>query len=728
MSESVTTHTPNDGAGTGGMERSFAREVKKLELGEGDVFEGEAILAITKAILQAGVAYIGGYPGAPVSHLMDVMAEARMPVLEPMGISFEQSASEAGAAALLGASIHYPLRGAVTWKSIVGTNVASDALSNLASAGVTGGAVIIVGEDYGEGASVIQERTHATALKSSIPLLDPRYDMQRLVELTEQAFDLSEACHLPVIVSLRIRAAHMTGSFVCKDNVKPEFGADNPLPHAIQDYERIVLPPSTYEHERDKIENRLPAAQQFIVDNDVNEVYPGKRDKIGIILQGGTYGAVIRALCLLGAADAFGETPVPLLVLNAIHPLVPEQILNFLEGKQSVLVVEEGNPAFIENDIRAIAQRAGIASKIMGKDILPVAGEFTLEVVRDGVGAYLAAEDRIKGGVGASAARALKVIAANRARIAKVLKILPPPRPPGFCTGCPERPVFTALKLLERERGKIHVSSDIGCNTFSTLPPFNTGSTVLGYGMSLASSGAVGPALDHQPGVAVMGDGGFWHNGLTTGAINSRWNGHDSVLVVLENGYASATGQQHVPSTGSTPWGRRIKISIENTLQAIGVQWLRRVNSYNVSATLKTLRAAFNAPDKGLRVVISDNECRLAQQRREKQKIRERAHAGKSVTRERFGVDEEVCSGDHACMRLSGCPSLTLRPGFNPLKDGPAAMVDESCVACGLCGEAAHAAALCPSFYRAKTIDNAGPVRQMWTKASARLLAKMGAS
>ncbi len=725
MNAPVKTHTLIDSAGTGGMERSFAREVEKLKLGEGELFEGEAILAITKAILQAGVSYVGGYPGAPVSHLMDVLAEARKPVLEPMGISFEQSASEAGAAALLGASIHYPLRGAVTWKSIVGTNVASDALSNLTSAGVRGGAVIIVGEDYGEGASVIQERTHATALKSSIPLLDPRYDMERLVELSEQAFDLSEACHLPVIISLRIRAAHMTGSFICKDNVKPEYGADNPLPEAVQDYDRIVLPPSTYEHERDKIENRLPAAQKFIVENGINEIYPGKSRKIGIILQGGTYGAVIRALSLLGAADAFGETPVPLLVLNAIFPLVPDQITDFIKDKDSVLVVEEGNPAFIENDIRALAQKTGITCAIHGKDVLPVAGEYTLEVVRDGVGAYLA--DRDKNGLGRKAGQALAEIAANRALIAKELKAMPPPRPPGFCTGCPERPVFAAIKLLEREQGKIHVSSDIGCSTFSTLPPFDTGSTVLGYGMSLASGGAVGPALG-QPGVAVMGDGGFWHNGLTTGAINSQWNGHDSVLVILENGYASATGQQHLPSTGSTPWGKRVKVSIESALRAIGVSWLRRVDSYNVSHTLNTLRAAFKSKDKGLRVVLSDNECMLAHQRREKKKKAERLRNGLSVVLEKFGVDEEVCTGDHSCMRLSGCPSLTLRPGFDPLKDGPSAMVDENCVACGLCGEAAHAAALCPSFYRARAIKNPGAVRKLWNMITAGLAARMGAS
>src|SRR3712207_4834287 len=130
-------------------ERSFAKEVEQLRLGEGEIFRGEGILAITKALLQSGVAYVGGYQGAPISHLMDVLSDAE-PYLRELGVHFETSASEAAAAAMLSASVMYPLRGAVTWKSTAGTNVASDALSNLASSGVTGGAVIIVGEDYGE--------------------------------------------------------------------------------------------------------------------------------------------------------------------------------------------------------------------------------------------------------------------------------------------------------------------------------------------------------------------------------------------------------------------------------------------------------------------------------------------------------------------------------------------------------------------------------------------------
>ena len=179
------------------MEISFAREVGMLRRGKGEVFEGEGILAITKGLLEAGVAYVGGYQGAPVSHLLDVMVQAK-PYLAELGVHVEACANEASAAAMLGASIHYPLRGAVTWKSIVGTNVAADALSNLASPGVTGGALIIVGEDYGEGASVIQERTLAYALKSSLLFLDPRPDHALMVRMVDEAFAMLKEAGLPV--------------------------------------------------------------------------------------------------------------------------------------------------------------------------------------------------------------------------------------------------------------------------------------------------------------------------------------------------------------------------------------------------------------------------------------------------------------------------------------------------------------------------------------------------
>src|SRR5205814_1051589 len=241
------------------MERSFKQEVEKLKLGEGETFHGEAILSVTKALLQSGVSYVGGYQGAPVSHVMDVLNDAR-DILEDLGVHVETNANEAGAAAMLGASINYPMRGAVAFKSTVGTNVASDALANLASAGVRGGALIVLGEDYGEGASIMQERTHAFAMKSQLWLLDPKPHLPDIVRAVEQGFELSEASNTPVMLMLRIRACHVYGRFTAKDNQRPPFSPADALATPSRDYGRIILPPSTYAQEKEKIEKRFPAA------------------------------------------------------------------------------------------------------------------------------------------------------------------------------------------------------------------------------------------------------------------------------------------------------------------------------------------------------------------------------------------------------------------------------------------------------------------------------------
>src|SRR5438309_2605624 len=258
-------------------ERSFAKEVQTLRLGEGEEFRGEGILAVTKALLQSGVAYVGGYQGAPISHLMDVLADAQ-DILRELGVHFESSASEATAAAMLAASINYPLRGAVTWKSTVGTNVASDALANLASAGVKGGALIILGEDYGEGASIMQERTHSFAMKSQMWLLDPRPHLPEIVGAVEQGFELSEASNTPVMLMLRIRACHVYGRFTAKANQRPAFSVADALAAPSRDYGRIILPPSTYAQEKEKIEKRFPAAVRFVAEQKMNDFFPGEVD------------------------------------------------------------------------------------------------------------------------------------------------------------------------------------------------------------------------------------------------------------------------------------------------------------------------------------------------------------------------------------------------------------------------------------------------------------------
>ncbi|MYK32459.1 MAG: indolepyruvate ferredoxin oxidoreductase, partial [Boseongicola sp. SB0670_bin_30] len=276
-------------------ERSFKSEVEHLRLGAGETFTGEGILAITKALLESGVGYVGGYQGAPISHLMDVLADAQ-DLLAELGVRFEANASEAAATAMLAASVHYPIRGAVTYKGPVGVNVASDALANLSSSGVNGGALIVLGEDYGEGSSIMQERSHAFAMKSQFWLLDPRPNLPSIVRAVKQGFELSEASSTPVMLMVRIRSCHVTGQFEAADNIPPPLTVREALAEPRKDFRRVVLPPMSYAHEREKIESRWPAAEAFIIERALNERFGPRQGKIGIVLQGGMYNGVIRAL------------------------------------------------------------------------------------------------------------------------------------------------------------------------------------------------------------------------------------------------------------------------------------------------------------------------------------------------------------------------------------------------------------------------------------------------
>jgi indolepyruvate ferredoxin oxidoreductase alpha subunit len=694
-------------------ERSFAEEVKKLRAGAGDIFEGEGILAITKALLQSGVSYVGGYQGSPISHLMDVLNDAQE-ILSELGVHFEANGSEATAAAMLSASINYPLRGAVTWKSTVGTNVASDALSNLASAGVTGGALVIVGEDYGEGSSIMQERSYAFAMKAQMWLMDPRPNLTSITEMVERGFELSEASNTPVFYMMRIRGCHVTGEFVAKDNVAPAFNNQAPVTPQ-REPEKIILPPYVYEQEREKIAQRLPAAIKFIREQKLNEHFPGRYGSLGIITCGGSYNTVIRALQRQGLADVYGNAEVPIYCMNVAYPLVPDELVEFCVGKEQVLVLEEGQPEYIEQGIQTILRRRDIQTRVYGKDIMPMAGEYTGQVMLEGVTRFLLAAPGadIPLKLDMASVLALQTPVSDE-DIAELMENLPP-RPAGLCTGCPERPLFSAIKQLQEEIGPFHISSDIGCHSFATAAPFHLGNTIMGYGLSLASSSGMRHALPHKA-ISIMGDGGFWHNGLTSGVTSAVFNGHDGLLIIIDNGYSAATGGQDIPSlvepnliasTIDAPRPQREQWqSIEDACRGAGVDWLQTVSTYNIEAMKGTLLEALTTDAPGLKVVIAEGECMLNRQRRVKPLLKKAIDTGQRIDRARFYIDAETCTGDHGCIRLSGCPSLTIKDNPDPLRIDPVSYVDNSCVGCGVCGTNAHSAVLCPSFSQIDLIYN----------------------
>ena len=693
------------------MERSFKKEIEALKLGEGDIFEGEGILAVTKALLQSGVAYVGGYQGSPVSNLLDVMVQAK-DYMKELGVHVEACANESSAAAMLGASINYPVRGAVTWKSIVGTNVASDALSHLASVGVLGGSLIIIGEDYGEGSSIIQERTHGVALKSTIWLMDPRPNLEVIVRTVHKAFELSEYSHTPVMMQLRIRTCHLQGKFIAKNNIKPKISSTNKVGEvAPHNYDLIAHPPSTYAQEKLKYGQRAKLAKTFISNNSLNEFFEGEIEEIGLIVQGGLYNNLIAALKEMNMSDSLGNTKISIYVLNIVHPLIPDEVISYAKKFKALLVIEEGQPQYIEQELGLLFHKEKIEVSLAGKDLLPMAGEYTSEVIHKGVFNFI--KKYIPDFSNFSNLDYNTEIDQLREKASSSLGEAVPPRPPGFCTGCPERPFFSALKMIEKDTGKIHISTDIGCHSFATFPPFSFGQSILGYGMSLAASAGVQSFSSKRP-IAIMGDGGFWHNGLLSGVASRLLNNSDGILVILQNGYTSATGTQDLISTPEAE-NRKIAASssststdktIEKALEGLGVKWLKTVHTYEVGAVKKVLNEAIESSFNGLKVIIAEGECQLERQRRLKPIKNNAIKMKKRFVRVRYGVDEDTCTGDHSCIRLSGCPTLTVKPSSDPLKLDPVAHVTDGCVGCGLCGENAIEATLCPSFYKAKIINN----------------------
>jgi indolepyruvate ferredoxin oxidoreductase alpha subunit len=512
------------------------------------------------------------------------------------------------------------------------------------------------------------------------------------------------------------------GSFKAKDNRPPPFTLKQALENPVRDANRIVLPPASYLQEKDKIARRWPAAIEFIRQHKLNELFDGDLSEIGIVTQGGMYNGVVRALQRLGLADTWGKTRVPLYVMNVTYPIVDDEVVSFCAGKKAVLIVEEGQPDFIEQAIGSTLRKRDMQTKLFGKDVLPMAGEYTAEVMLEGVHAFLAAA--------LPSALTDRTRAPNEPSVAddprvQALAGTVPPRPPGFCTGCPERPIFAAMKLVEKELGPHHVAADIGCHLFSILPPFNIGATTMGYGLGPASAAAFNVPADKKS-ISVIGDGGFWHNGLTSSVGNAVYNRHDGVIVVVDNYYASATGGQDVLSSRADNKTRSTKHPIAKAVEGIGVPWVKQIDrTYDVGRMRDTLKEALTGSEPGPKVIVASSECMLNRQRREKPLFNAAVKDGRRMVRERYGVDEDVCTGDHACIRLSGCPSLSVKRSADPLKDDPVASVDNSCVGCGNCGEVADAAVLCPSFYRAEIVHNPTPLERWLEGLRARIIAAL---
>jgi indolepyruvate ferredoxin oxidoreductase alpha subunit len=377
--------------------------------------------------------------------------------------------------------------------------------------------------------------------------------------------------------------------------------------------------------------------------------------------------------------------------------------------------------------IRTLMQRRGLTAAFHGHDLVPKYGELLPERLAKPLAQFMA---MALPDAGSDFITPMSALISRKSRAVGLFPTPVPPRIPTFCTGCPERPIFAQMKIQEYKTGvKDWHGGDVGCYGMASYAPFFMADSNMGMGGGLAAAAGIS-ALSKQQNVSVVGDGTLWHSAFNPSAANAIYNKQNAIYIVADNKWTAMTGAHENPNVGKLMTGEAVdaEMSIENTFRAMGVQDVNRVNPYDFKAFQEVMdRYRRDSKLPKVRVLISEAECMLQKQRRVKPERDAAIKAGERVEVDRLGVDDEVCVGDHACMRFNGCPSLTLKEGPNSLRTAPVASIEQTCVGCGVCGEITTAAQLCPSFFKVTKVENAGWLDKLKASVS-RLLTGVGAS
>ncbi|MCE7733617.1 MAG: indolepyruvate ferredoxin oxidoreductase subunit alpha [Candidatus Heimdallarchaeota archaeon] len=710
--------------------------MKQLLLAEGETITGDMSIMFLKGSLESGISYTAGYPGAPTSNVLDLLGDAQDKILNKYGIYFEASTNEAAAATKMYLSINEKLRGFVNWK-VVGTNVASDVMLHVASSGVKGGAVILIGEDEECISTTVKMKSQIYGEGFFLPVIDSIGDATNFIEMTRLSYKLSEYCNQPVMFLFRSHTGNMWGSAKVKNNQQSEISMNNKAKEFNPDLSRVSIPPASVLLFKEKYEDRLPKAIEFIRDNKMNKVFKGEQtSKIGIITHGGIYNYVITTMHDLGLASLTGRVAVDLLALNVTFPLVPEELIQFVEGKDKIFVIEQGTPNFIEKELKTLLFDLGKTVEVYGKissrhknGYIPEVDILTPEVLIGPIANFFLSETPING-----QAKFIEKVLIEHENHREILvndimeNLIV--RGPTFCSGCPERPVFANIKRVEEELGERFVRLiDIGCYTMAKLAPFNLSDSCTGMGSSLDTAMGMTNLYDKHV-VAVFGDGTLFHSGLRNfdNAVHNNLNqiydqtgsekGKTSVLLfILLNYHTAMTGDQENPQTlfefhqgknnrkGKNLRGEAVeRLNLEKVLKTHGANWVKTVPSYEMGKMKKTIHEALKKP--GLKVIISDGECALEKTRHESKYRAELLSKGKRWMDPGTQVDPKLCAGCWPCTEYIGCPSEGKIDSPNPLKKGTIREMDSSCLGCGVCSSVTQEFGLCPSTYNYYTVSN----------------------
>lgn len=559
--------------------------------------------AAARGLFEGGCEFISSYPGTPSTEITEEAARFKEIYCE--WAPNEKVALESAFGACLAG------RRAFCGMKHVGLNVAADPLFTMSYTGVNAGLVIGVADDPGMHSSQNEQDSRHHAIASKIPMLEPS-DSDEAREFAKLAFEISEKFDTPVLYKMCTRVAHSQSITEGVDRIVPEH---KPYEKNISKY---VMAPANAIRRHPFVEQRMKDIEKWSETSGVNKIEDAGA-KVGIITSSTSYQYV---------KEVLGDS-VNILKLGMVNPLPADMIRKFAQGLEKLIVVEELDPV-IENFVRSL----GLTCEIHGKDMFPICGEFSQNILAAAFGKEVPAGTKLDTAI--------------------------PVRPPIMCAGCPHRGMFYALNKL-----KVTVFGDIGCYTLGSVAPLSAMDVTLCMGASFSGLhgwNKAGGAENEKKSVAVIGDSTFMHSGMT-GLASIAYNQSNSTVIVLDNSITGMTGHQQNPTTGKNLYGEPAgRVDLEALARAMGINRVRVVDPYNMAECEAAVKEELEAEEPSL--IISRRPCALLKEVKHKPPLK---------------VDEAKCKSCKMCMKI-GCPAIAM-------KNGKAKIDVTLCVGCGVCSQ-----------------------------------------
>jgi len=564
--------------------------------------------AVARGLYEAGCEIISSYPGTPSTEITEEAAKYKEIYCE-WAPNEKVAVETAFGAALAG-------KRAFAAMKHVGLNVAADPLYTASYAGVNAGFVVAVADDPGMHSSQNEQDSRYHAIASKIPMIEPS-NSQESIHFMKIAYEMSEKFDTPILFKMCTRIAHSQSIADTGDRVT------QPVKQYVKNIQKNVMTPANAIRKHPIVEQRNKDIADWSETSGLNKVEVSESSKLGIITHSTSYQYV---------KEVFGDD-VNVLKLGLVNPLPEKMIRDFASKVEILLVVEELDP-IIENFCRTL----GLKNEIHGKDLLPICGEFSQNLLRKCLKSYLpdgnAEETEVRN-----------------------LGIDLPIRPPIMCAGCPHRGIFYVLSKM-----KLNVMGDIGCYTLGAAAPLCAMDMNLCMGASVSSLHGWNKALPENESktVAVIGDSTFVHSGIT-GLASIAYNQSNSTVIVLDNSITGMTGHQQNPTTGKNLYGDPAgKVDLEALARAMGINRVEVVDPYNLSDCEKVLKEELAVSEPSL--IISRRPCALLKEVKPKPAL---------------FVNDDKCRSCKMCMKI-GCPAISM-------KGGKAQIDSTLCVGCGVC-------------------------------------------